>query len=131
VDQDFIPRRISTASIVVEGVLPWENPRQCIMWTALGYPPCAEVFACTVGEGGVDVALTGTTKENHSTQCDIVKKRKAEVFPTKRGNGKYYIRLKKLYNAEGTGYCQQLVKKNLAVYERGDEIRRNQLRSAK
>lgn len=121
VDQDFIPRRISSASVVIEGILPGENPRLTTMWIALGYPPCAEVFPVWVGDDGVPVELTGTTAENHSVQCDKVNKRKAEVFPVERGNGKQYLNLSKLYNNEGTGYCQVLTLKNRQAYKRGYE----------
>ena len=121
VDQDFIPRRISSASVVIEGILPGENPRLTTMWIALGYPPCAEVFPVWVGDDGVPVELTGTTADNHSVQCDKVNKRKAEVFPVERGNGKQYLNLSKLFNNEGTGYCQVLTLKNRQAYKRGYE----------
>ena len=119
VDQDFIPRRSSTASIVVEGILPGEPLALTTMWIALGYPPCADTFAARLGvAGGVPEELNGTAADNHSPQCDIVKARKAEVFSIERGNGQHYLNLSKLYNNEGTGYCQQLVKKNLEMYKR-------------
>lgn len=121
VDQDFIPRRISTASVVIEGVIPGESPLLTTMWIALGYPPCAEVYAVWTGEDGVALELTGTTADNHSVQCDRVNKRKAEVFPVERGNGKQYLNLSKLYNNEGTGYCQTLKLKNIQAYKRGYE----------
>ena len=95
VDQDFIPRRISSASVVIEGIIPGEDPRLTTMWIALGYP--------------------------HSVQCDKVNKRKEEVFPVVRGNGKQYLNLSKLYNNEGTGYCQTLALKNRQAYKRGYE----------
>lgn len=118
VDQDFIPRRISTASIVIEGVKPGENVSNTTMWIALGYPPCAETFAVHTGEGGVPVDLKGTSPDNHSPQCDRVKARWAQVFSIERGNGQHYLNLSKLYNAEGTGYCQQLVPKNMEMYRK-------------
>lgn len=119
VDQDFIPRRISTASVVIEGVLPGEDPSLTTMWIALGYPPCAEVFAAWTGENGVPDVLRGTTKNRHSVQCDLVNEREAEVFNIKRGNGQHYINLSKLYNKEGTGYVQVLTRKNMKTYEEG------------
>ena len=129
VDQDFIPRRISTASVVIEGIIPGESPLLTTMWIALGYPPCAETFAARLGAaGGVPVELNGTTPDNHSPQCDIVKERKAQVFSIERGNGQHYLNLSKLYNNAGTGYCQQLVKKNLEMYKREYE-KRNALKS--
>lgn len=119
VDQDYIPRAISTASVVVEGVLPGENPRLTTMWIALGYPPCAETFACWVGDGGVPLELTGTTANHCAVQCDRVNKREAEVFHNRRGNGKLYIDMSKLYNSQGTGYCQTLVPRNMEAYRQG------------
>ncbi len=119
VDQDFIPRRISTASVVIEGVLPGEDPSLTTMWIAMGYPPCAEVFAAWTGENGVPDVLRGTTKNRHSVQCDLVNEREAEVFSIKRGNGQHYINLSKLYNKEGTGYVQVLTRKNMKTYEEG------------
>lgn len=121
VDQDFIPRGISTASVVIEGVLPGEDTSLTTMWIALGYPPCAPVRAAWTGEGGVPVELQGTPPDNHSTLCDEVLKRKAEVFHEKRGNGKHYLDLSVLYNAEGTGITQQLIKQNMETYRRGYE----------
>jgi hypothetical protein len=126
VDQDFIPRRSSTASIVIEGVTKGEPAALTTMWIALGYPPCAETFAARLGAaGGVPEMLKGTGADNHSPQCDIVKVRKAEVFSIERGNGQHYLNLSKLYNNEGTGYCQQLVKKNMEMYERENVNRKS------
>ncbi len=128
VDQDFIPRRISTASIAIEGVLPGESPILTTMWIALGYPPCAETFAARVdAAGGVPEMLKGSSDNHHSPQCDLVRSRHAEVFSIERGNGRHYLNLSKLYNKEGTGYCQQLVPKNMATYHL-ERAKREQLK---
>lgn len=134
VDQDFIPRGISTASTVIEGVLPGEDASLTTMWIALGYPPCADIHMVNTGEGGVPVELNGTGADNHAPQCDIVKKRKAEVFSIKRGSGKNYVNLSKLFNKAGTGYVQVLTKKNKEKYAAGYKVlnaRREQLKNAK
>jgi len=133
VDQDFIARGISTASTVIEGVLPGEDASLTTMWIALGYPPCADIHMCNVGEGGVPVELNGTGKNNHSPQCDSVLKRKEEVFSVKRGSGKNYVNMTKLFNATKTGYVQVLVPKNLEKYAAGYQIleeRREKLKNA-
>lgn len=128
VDQDFIPRRISTASIAIEGVLPGESPILTTMWIALGYPPCAETFAARVdAAGGVPEMLKGSSDNHHSPQCDLVRSRHAEVFSIERGNGNHYLNLSKLYNKDGTGYCQQLVPKNMATYHL-ERAKREQLK---
>ena len=119
VDQDFIPRRISSASVVIEGVMRNEPASLTTMWVALGYPPCAEVCPAWTGPGGVPEDLTGTTPDNHSVQADRANSRKADVFSIRKGNGKCYVNLKKLYNADGTGYCQQLAPVNAEAYRRG------------
>ncbi len=126
VDQDFIPRRISTATIVVEGILPGENPLLTTMWVGLGYPPCAEIFPVWLWEGGVPQCLVGAGKNNHSPQCDKVNNREKEVFSIKRGNGTHYVHLSKLYNQDGTGYCQVLIPQNMEAYRKGyEEISRH------
>ena len=43
IDQDFIPRKSSTASVVIQGVKPGENPEMTTMWTVLGYPPAGRL----------------------------------------------------------------------------------------
>lgn len=134
VDQDFIPRGISTASTVIEGVLPGEDPSLTTMWIALGYPPCADIHMVNTGEGGVPQELCGTGKDNHSPQCDIVKKREAEVFSIKRGSGKNYVNISKLYNKDKTGYVQVLTKQNMEKYAAGYKelnARREKLKNAK
>ena len=109
VDLDFIPRRSSAATTVIEGVIPGEDASLTTMWIALGYPPCADVFQVWCEENGVPVVLQGTGENNHSPQCDLVLKRKNEVFPLTAGNGKEYLDITKLYNEEKTGFCQVLI----------------------
>ncbi len=48
VDQDMVPRRSSTASIVVEGLLVGESPDSMMMWANVGYPPCSHVYPVTL-----------------------------------------------------------------------------------
>lgn len=80
IDQDFIPRYSSSASIVVEGD---------VMWTAIGYPPCSYVLPATVEY--VAPPLVADPSTGRSALCDTVVARKHEVFPIKRGSGQHYI----------------------------------------
>lgn len=134
IDQDFIPRFKSTATIAIEGckpIRPGEKPekkmieKEYIMWTGLGYPPCSEIEAVRCSPDGVDAALRGTLPNGHSAQGDKVKARRAEVFPITKGNGEKYIDMSKLYNSEGSGYVQKLVPKNLETYAKERAIRDN------
>lgn len=127
IDQDFIPRYKSTATIAIEGCRPVSDAKavtsefvahEYIMWTGLGYPPVSEIFAVRIGAEGVDVGLRGTMANGHSPIGDEAKRKRDEVFPIRKGNGEKYIDLQKLYNAEGTGYAQQAIAKNRETYRR-------------
>ena len=96
-DQDFIPRRSTSASIVIKGVKPGENPNLTVMWTILGYPPvgiAVPLFAARGADQPKEV-LKGSGKGDNCRMCDLALARRAEVFPLSRGNGKNYMNVKK------------------------------------
>lgn len=86
---DFIPRRISSASIVIEGVAEGQNPQDAIMWTVIGYPPCSHVRAVTVDN--VPAELRPTAPGWRSPACNEVLKAKYKAFPEYRPANKSYI----------------------------------------
>ena len=86
------------------------------MWTGLGYPPCSEIVPVYCTPDGVRDDLRGSARNGHSPMGDIVKARRAEVFPITKGNGEKYIDMEKLFNKDGSGYVQTLVPKNMEVY---------------
>lgn len=92
VDQDFIPRYISTSSIVIEGVTPEHS--EPLMWAALGYPPCSCVQPVALRDIPADLgpALPGW----HSPACIEANRLKDQVFHRRKGNGKRYLDLDKL-----------------------------------
>lgn len=91
VDQDFIPRGISTASIVIEGVNPGEDVSDMVMWTVLGYPPCS--FMVPVTMKVLPEVLRPTAKGYRSPFCNSVLELKHKAFPLVRGNGDHYINM--------------------------------------
>ena len=124
IDQDFIPRFKSCATIVIEGVSPEDRDshkdagKEYVMWTGLGYPPCADIYPVTFGEDGVHPDLRGTQPDGHSKASDVSRRRRDEVFPKHYGNGDKYIRLSRLRNPQATGYLQVIPLQNLEVYRR-------------
>ncbi|MDR3218166.1 MAG: hypothetical protein LBU22_04170 [Dysgonamonadaceae bacterium] len=108
-DQDFIPRKSTAASIVVQGVKPGEDPGMTIVWTILGYPPVgiAVPLWAKAGAAQPDIMLK-TAKSNHSKMCDLALERKQAVFSLKRGNGYKYMNFNLIYNRFGSGYMQRL-----------------------
>lgn len=132
IDQDFIPRYKSTATIAIEGckpidksekITPAEVADQYIMWTGIGYPPVSEIRAVRCTEGGVPDELRGTLPGGHSSLCDEAKRKRDEIFPIHKGNGDKYLDITLLYNEEGTGYAQRAVTLNRQTYKREKEKR--------
>lgn len=85
-DVNFIPRGLTSASIVVEGVRPGENPLHTVMWTLLGYPACTVAMPLMVGEQNVLPSCVQATEpdnaNSHSSLCDAAMSiRKKYVFP--------------------------------------------------
>ena len=127
VDQDFIPRRSTSASIVVKGVKKGEKPEMTVMWTILGYPPCgtAVPLFAAMGKDQPDYMLKGSGKGNNSLMCDQVLERRAKVFPLKRGNGKNYFNvamahyyMSQLYSVEDEVFFR-MEKEMEKMYENG------------
>ena len=121
VDQDFIPRYKSTATIVIEGCRPPDDAAeatpsfvadQYLMWTGLGFPPCAEIVPVWCRRTALTL-IRGTARNGHSPMGDKVKARRAEVFPLKKGSGDRYVGVHRLVNREGTGYLQASFRKTL------------------
>ncbi len=132
IDQDFIPRYKSTATIAIEGCRPVSSvsevtpemvKREYVMWTGLGYPPCAETRAVTCAPDGVDKDLRGSLPNGHSPLADKAKKMRDEVFPIHKGNGDKYIDMEKLFRGDGTGYVQKLKQLNVENFKKGRENR--------
>ncbi len=113
VDQDFIPRYSSSASIVIQGVRPSEEPSLSVMWTAIGYPPCSVVVPVSVDS--VPDALRPLAPGWHSQACDSVVGLKHQVFPITRGSGKHYIDMDRLRPI--IAECHRL---SMEAYRRGD-----------
>lgn len=127
VDEDFIPRYKSTATVVIEGILPMhrdETPDSreivngYVMWCGLGYPPCSEIVPVWCHDSGVAEELRGIGPNGTSPMGNKAKQRRSEVFAAYKGrkHNEKYIDLTKLQNQAGTGYLQVLVPQNLEIY---------------
>jgi hypothetical protein len=92
VDQDFIPRNSSSASVVVEGVSKGENPDATTIWSVIGYPPCSYAVASWVKAKNEIAAVIANSDEGCSSVNRMAVALKREVFPINRGNGSKYMR---------------------------------------
>lgn len=109
IDQDFIPRYTTTATVAIE---------DGVMWTAIGYPPVAEVMPVWCAPEGVHPDLRGTQSDGTCRAGNLAKERKAKVFRVKDGNRSRYVDLSALIAPDGTGFMQSLRRQNRQTYER-------------
>lgn len=123
VDQDFIPRKSSTASIVIEGVKQGENPLNTVMWTVLGYPPVSVAVPLFIASGEYQPAMMLRTGDSQNApMCDMALNLKNRVFSITRGNGDKYFNFNLLYNSEATGYMQFLSPVEKHIFSEGNKL---------
>lgn len=117
VDQDFIPRHSSTASIAVEGCLPGETPASYIMWANVGYPPCSHVQPATLDSIPTDLTASAETGAYSPAGLEASERMK-KVFPIERGSGQRYVNLNAVRAISDEEY-----QKSLQEYSRGASMR--------
>ncbi len=124
IDQDYIPRRTTSASVVIEGIQQGEDPGLYIMWTEIGYPPCS--YTLPVMIDAVPQELRPQGKEWRSSLCDEMVERKHQIFSIKRGSGNHYIDMDvvRQFTSEGK-------KKSLDNYEKGYLMRKEKAKIIK
>ncbi|MBR4802268.1 MAG: hypothetical protein IK041_05605 [Bacteroidales bacterium] len=125
-DQDFIPRKSTSAISIFQGVKKGEDAANTIYWCGMGYGPLAvmvpvfmkypKMIPSTLAKGSSKV------KKNNCWVCDQVLNLKKKLFPITRGNGNKYFHYSLLYNAEGTGYSQQLKIAENKILEESEQI---------
>lgn len=89
VNIDFIPRPISTSSLVVEGIAPGVSEKDIRMWGCLGYPPCGISKWVTLTEIPEDFLPAGP--EWRSEACDAAFERYRSAVPDNVGGDNPYI----------------------------------------
>ncbi|WP_321332964.1 hypothetical protein [uncultured Bacteroides sp.] len=121
VDQDFIARKSTSCSVVVQGVKKDENPELTIMWTVLGYPPASVAVPVWVkgAEQQLPVLLTRNDETRVSPLCDMAVTLRDRVFSYTQGMGSdRYFNWELLYNSNKTGYMQRLAPVEEEVFNR-------------
>ncbi|MDR2651841.1 MAG: C45 family peptidase [Prevotellaceae bacterium] len=118
IDQDYIPRSSSSASIIFQGVKPNEAAERTTMWTALGFPPCSIVVPLWVkgGDKLPEIMIKSDSNDN-SPLCDKAVALKHKVFNIERGNGGKYMNFSLLYNENGIGIIQKIKPYEKEIFE--------------
>lgn len=124
VDKDFIPRRSTGSSVVVQGVKKGENPDLTVMWTALNYPPAAVAVPLWVKNAEKMPPMVLRDPETGvSPLCDKAMTLRNRIFSCRQGGGTSdYFRWELIFNSQGTGCMQLLQGVEQTVFERSQQV---------
>jgi hypothetical protein len=127
--EDYIPRYISTSSVVIHGVRENEDVRLTTMWTILGFPLTSIAIPVWIAGGEQLPYLITADSTGNALICKASLKLKEYCFPVNRGSGYKYINLSSLINMEETGILQKIIPVEdeifLETYNRLDEWRKH------
>ncbi|MBR5568609.1 MAG: hypothetical protein IKW27_07690 [Bacteroidales bacterium] len=85
-DSLYIPRAITSASVVIQGVKPGESPERIVFWTALGHPSSSAMVPVPLSaEDHIPGAMKKSSDSVYSHLCDLSNSVKyAYIFPEGR-----------------------------------------------
>lgn len=92
VDQDYIARYSTAASIVIEGVNAGENPDRTAIWCTISYPPCSYAIPVWVAAGCAIPKCLSAEGSDHAPASRAAMELKGRVYPVTRGNGNKYLK---------------------------------------
>ncbi|MCK4345136.1 MAG: hypothetical protein KAX05_07595 [Bacteroidales bacterium] len=122
--EDFIPRKSSSSSVVVQGVRTGEDPACSTMWTVLGWPlstVCVPVWLHSKVE--LPSLLLYQEKIKDAPMCHLGLELKKECFPYEWGtSSKKYMNVNALLNANNTGILQILEPFEDEIFEKAEAL---------
>jgi hypothetical protein len=106
--EDYIPRRSSSSSIIIQGVLSEESAYSTTMWAVVGFPLTSVVMPCWLNSRGDMPEVL--TKDEHGVSSLSAKalELKSLCFHIRKGSGLKYIDLAVLVNKNNDGMMQKL-----------------------
>ena len=123
--QDYVVRTSSASTLLIQGVLPSEDPQLTTLWTILGWQPVTLVTPVWVRSPTLLPDLVLSINGAPAPINAAALKLKASCFPVKRGNGQDYLLYSELTNQAGTGLLdiilpaeQKIIKKTRAMQKK-------------
>ncbi|RKY54657.1 MAG: hypothetical protein DRP93_04870, partial [Candidatus Neomarinimicrobiota bacterium] len=128
--QDYIVRYWSASVLVVQGVLPGEDPKNTMLWPIMGFPLTAMTTPVFFFSGNdLPYIITTDTKEApYLVQAAL--KLKNNLFPVGHDDTENYIDVAKLKNRKGDGYFQEVMKAEKAIIAKAKEARNSNSKEA-
>ena len=105
-DLDFIPRKSTSASVVVHGARSEDELASVVLWAALGYPPAAVTIPVPVSEENhVPASMSGYPYSGNDTFCGLSSMiKKGWIFTSEVSNMSKYVDLR--YVLQDTGWSR-------------------------
>ena len=123
-DQDFIPRKNTSCSIVVQGVRKGENPELCVLWTILGYPPTGVAVPLWVKDNLPAMVNYDSALNTSPLSASSMKLKDEKVFHYRQGGGTdHYLHWENLYNLQGTGLMQQMEALEKDIFRETEKVK--------
>ena len=116
----YIPRHSSTNAMLMQGVKAGESPLLTVCWSITGPPMATVALPLFLTANNM---LPGKTMkaDSNSWLCEKGQALKSIIFPYQENTTKL-IDLSKLYNRDGTGIMQRIVKIEGEIIERGNSL---------
>jgi hypothetical protein len=137
---DYVPRRISSSSCMVQGVKPGQNPELTTMWTDLGWPLGSVTIPVILAKDDPLPSVLRYDKQlKDAPLCHFALALKSRCYTYKWGySSKYYINVNALLNADKTGILQvlrplddQLIaesEQRIKMWEKADRVNSKELK---
>jgi hypothetical protein len=120
--QDYVVRYWSASSLIVEGVMPGENPGATTLWTLIGFPLSCMVTPVWIGAGDLLPSVIVSENYQNTPLTDWSLLLKERCFPYTKGNGKSYINTAPLKNKQNDGFLQSLIPLEDPIIEKAHHL---------
>lgn len=116
--QDYVVRKASASTLLIQGVQPGEDPQLTTLWTILGWQPVTLVTPVWVRSAEL---IPGILTSNNGSAAPLnaaALKLKRRCFPLNRGNGGDYLLHSQLTNQAGTGIMDKVLPGEAVIIEK-------------
>ncbi|NWF89582.1 MAG: hypothetical protein HXY50_08990 [Ignavibacteriaceae bacterium] len=106
--RDYIPRYLTSAAVVIQGIKKDEKVNLTTMWTILGFPLSSVIIPLWLIDDGALPEIMQANESNFAPLCDLALKLKDRAFSFQNDARENYLNVAALFNQENTGVYQKL-----------------------